>query len=230
MAKRAAVAGLAAACLTLHVTSHAAPLQDPAAAQTQAERYLQAQTVGLPGKVTIQVRPPRGALPACAALEAFQPVGSRNIGSTIVGVRCLAPAPWTVYLSAQVRVIGRYAVTSQPLPPNHVLGASDVSVREGDLGTLPADVVSDPAAMLGYRTVSGLAAGAPLRTTVLRPPLAVQEGQTARVILNGPGFSVQSEGQALANAGRGEPVRVRIGSGEVISGIAQDGQRVMVAF
>jgi flagella basal body P-ring formation protein FlgA len=227
LARRAA---LAAVCLALAATARAAAPQDPAAVQTQAERYLQAQTRGVPGKVTIRVRPPRSALPACAALEAFQPVGSRSVGSTIVGVRCLAPAPWTVYLSAQVRVIGRYAVTTQPLPPNHVLGASDVGVREGDLGMLPADVVSDPAAMLGYRTLSGLAAGAPLRTAVLRPPLAVQEGQTARVIVDGPGFSVQSEGQALANAGRGEPVRVRIGSGQVVSGIAQDGQRVMVAF
>ncbi|OJW91280.1 flagellar basal body P-ring formation chaperone FlgA [Thiobacillus sp. 65-1402] len=221
---------LAAACLSLAAAAHAADPQDPAALQAHAERFLKTQTSGLPGKVTIQVKAPRTALPACSALDAFQPAGSRSIGKISVGVRCLAPAQWTVYLPAQVRVIGPYAVTRQPLPTNHVLTAADIVLREGDLGSLPADVVTDADAMLGYRAVSGLAAGAPLRSALLRPPLAVQQGQVTRLVLNGPGFSVQSEGQALANAGRGDRVRVKTRSGQVISGVAHDGQQVVVAF
>lgn len=209
--------------------SYAADRQDPAAVPAHAIRFLQMQTASVRGKVTIEVKAPRAELPACAALDAFQPPGSRAIGKTTVGVRCLAPAPWTVYLSAQVRVIDRYAVTRQPLPANHVLTDADLLLSEGDLGELPVDVVSDPAAMMGYRTVSGLAAGAPLRTSMLKPPLAVQQGQTTRLLVNGPGFSVQSEGQALANASRGERVRVKTPSGQVVSGIAQDGQQVVVA-
>ena len=221
---------LAIACLTLSSVVHAANLQDPAALQDHAERFLKMQTRGQPGKVSIQVKPPRAELPACASLDAFQPAGSRSIGKISVGVRCLAPSQWTVYLSAQVRVVGSYAVTLQPLPANHVLSAADFTLREGDLGSLPADVVTNVDDMLGYRTVSGLAAGAPLRNALLRPPLVVQQGQITRVVLNGPGFSVQSEGQALANASRGDRVRVRTRSGQVVSGIAQDGQQVIVAF
>lgn len=221
---------LAAACLCVSAVIHAADRQDPAALQAHAERFLKTQTSGLPGTVSIQVRPPRSALPACSALDAFQPAGSRSIGKITVGVRCLAPNPWTVYLPAQVRVIGNYAVTRQPLPANHVLTAADITLREGDLGSLPADVVTDADAMLGYRAVSGLAAGAPLRSALLRPPLVVQQGQTTRLVMNGPGFSVQSEGQALANASRGDRVRVKTRSGQVISGVAHDGQQVVIAF
>ena len=210
--------------------SHAADQQDPAAVQAHAARFLKMQTASVGGKVMIEVKPPRTELPACAALDAFQPPGSRAIGKTTVGVRCLAPARWTVYLSAQVRVIDRYVVTRQSLPANHVLTDADLLLSEGDLGDLPVDVVGDPATMVGYRTVSGLAAGAPLRTSVLKPPLAVLQGQTTRLMLNGPGFSVQSEGQALANASRGDRVRVKTLSGQVVSGIAQDGQQVIVAY
>jgi flagella basal body P-ring formation protein FlgA len=216
-------------CLSSSVV-HAATQQDPAAVQAQAEHFLKRQTRGLPGKVSIQVEPPRSALPACSVLDAFQPVGSRSIGKVAIGVRCLAPTTWTVYLSAQVRVIGSYAVTRQPLPANHVLSAADFTLREGDLGTLPADVVTRIDDLQGYRTVSGLAAGAPLRTALLRPPLAVQQGQVTRVVVHGPGFSVESEGQALANASRGDRVRIKTRSGQVISGIAEDGQQVVVAF
>lgn len=223
--------GLAAvACLVLATGVHAADLQDPAAVQAHAERFLKKQSSGLPGKVTIQVAAPRATLPACSAFDAFQPTGSRSMGKTTVGVRCLAPTRWTVYLAAQVHVIGAYVVTREPLPANHVLSAADFTLREGDLGSLPVDVVTNADGLQGYRTVSGLAAGAPLRNALLRAPLAVQQGQTTRLVLNGPGFSVQSEGQALANASRGDRVRVKTPSGEVVSGVAQDGQRVVVTF
>lgn len=222
--------GRTLACLFLPAAVHAAALQDPAALQAHAERFLHTQTSGLPGTVTIEVKPPRSSLPACAALDAFQPAGSRGIGKTTVGVRCLAPSQWTVYLSAQVRVIGRYVATRRPLPANHILSAADLELREGDLGSLPGDLVSDAEAMPGYRTVAGLAAGAPLRTALLRAPLSVQQGQITRLVLSGPGFSVQSEGQALANGSRGDRVRVKTRSGQVVSGIAQDGQQVVVAF
>lgn len=221
---------MAAVCLFLTTGVQAAESQDPAALQRKAEQFLKMQASGLPGKLGIEVRPPRSELTACSALEAFQPPGSRNIGKTTVGVRCLAPSPWTVYLAAQVRLIGRYVVTRQPLPPNHVLTDADLALQEGDLGNLPPDVAQNISGLAGYRTVSGLAANAPLRNALLRPPLVVQQGQTTRLVLNGPGFSVQSEGQALANASRGDRVRVKTASGQVVSGVAQDGQQVVVAY
>ena len=222
--------GLALVLLSLSTLIQAAGQQDPAAIQAHAEQFLKTQNAGQPGKVSIQVKQPQVDLPACAALDAFQPVGGRRIGRISVGVRCMAPTAWTVYLSAQVSVVGSYAVTLQSLPANHILTAADFTLREGDLGSLPADVITNMDDMLGYRTVSGLAAGAPLRTASLRAPLVVQQGQTTRVVLNGPGFSVQSEGQALANASRGDRVRVKTRSGQVISGIAEDGQQIIVTF
>ena len=225
-----AVFGRAAlVCLCLSGAAHAAD-QDPAALQRHAEKFLKAQANGLPGKLSVSVKPPRSTLEACDALEAFQPPGSRNIGKINVGVRCLAPSQWTVYLPAQVKLIGSYVATSQALPANHILTMADLMLREGDLGLLTADVANNAEAIVGYRTVSGLAANAPLRAKLLRSPLVVQQGQTTRIVLNGPGFSVQSEGMALANASKGDRVRVKTASGQVVSGIAQDGQQVIVAY
>ncbi len=227
------IAGTARGFVALGVLAPAFALgaaQDPAALTAHAERFLRTQTTGLPGKVSIEVQPSRATLPACSALDAFLPVGSRALGKTVVGVRCLAPGTWTVYLQARVRAIASYAATARPLSARHALGPGDVVLREGDLGNLPADVVTDPEAILGYRAVSGLAAGAPLRTATLRPPLAVQQGQVTRLVVQGPGFAVRSEGQALANAAIGERVRIKTRSGQVVSGIAQENQQVVLAF
>ena len=229
-AGQSALKGLVLVCMCLPLIALAAGRQDPAALQAHAVQFLKKQTGGQPGKVSISVKPPRGTLPECAALDAFQPASSRRAGRTTVGVRCLAPTQWTVYLSAQVSVTGSYAVSRSALPANHVLTADDIAYREGDFGSLAADVITDATDMLGFRTLSGLAVGAPLRHALLRPPLVVQQGQTTRLVLNGPGFSVQSEGQALANASRGDRVRVKTRSGQVVSGVAHDGQQVVVAF
>ncbi|MFN3715114.1 MAG: flagellar basal body P-ring formation chaperone FlgA [Thiobacillus sp.] len=216
---------------TALLASHAfAANQSPAQIQAAAERYLLTQAGSHGGQVSVEVKSPRATLPACAAMEAFSMPGSRPVGKLTVGVRCLAPSTWTVYLAAQVKAVGPYVATARALPANHVLTEADLLLREGDLGQLPADVASQPAALAGYRTVSGVAAGAALRTGLLRPPQVVQQGQPTRIVLVGPGFLVQSEGQALANAGRGDRVRVKTASGQVISGIARDGQQVEVVF
>ncbi len=216
-------------CLCLSGAAHAAD-QDPATLLKHAEDFLKTQANGLPGKLSVSVKPPRSTLEACDALEAFQPAGSRPIGRTTVGMRCLAPSRWTVYLPAQVQLIGSYVATSQPLPANHILTETDLMLREGNLGLLTADVAQNIGAIVGYRTVSGLAVNAPLRASLLRSPLVVQQGQPTRIVLNGPGFSVQSEGMALANGSKGERVRVKTASGQVVSGIAEVGQQVVVAY
>lgn len=216
--------------LSFALTPAHARNQNPAQIQATAERFLHTQVGGHAGAVSVVVAAPRATLPNCAALEAFSMPGARSVGKFTVGVRCLAPTQWTVYLAAQVKAQGRYVTTTRALPAHHVITAADLAIREGDLGMLPADVAHDPEALVGFRTVSAVAAGAALRTGVLRAPLVVQQGQPTRILLTGPGFSLRSEGQALANASRGDRVRVRTAGGSVVSGIAQDGQQIEVVF
>ncbi len=217
------------ACL-LAASLPAAAATDPAAIGATAERFLAIQAGGLAERIEVEVTPPRAALADCKALDAFQMPGSRAVGKITVGVRCLAPTPWTVYLQARVRAFGRYVAAARALPPRHPLTATDLVQREGDLGILPADVARDAEALSGYQTVSGVASGAALRTGLLRAPRVVQQGQSTRLVVSGPGFSIRSTGQALADAGRGERVRVKTRSGQVVSGVAAADQQVEIAF
>jgi len=207
-----------------------APEHSPSALESAARHFLKARTSGMEGLVSIQVSPPLRALPRCEALEAFAPVGSPAIGKTSVGLQCHSPQRWTAYLPTEIRVISAYVVTRQALPPGHVIAESDLEARQGDLGTLPADMVTRAQQVVGYRTLSGLAAQAPVRSGLLRQPMAVQQGQSTRLTISGPGFSIATEGLALASAGREERVRVRTTSGHVVSGVAQSSQNVTVNF
>ncbi len=193
--------------------------------------YLRTQTQGLPGKVTYSISQldSRTQLSPCSAFEPFLPVGSRLWGKATVGVRCLGPATWTVYVPVQVNVAGDYFISARTMPAGYVIGAADIVVRSGDLSTLPATVITDQNQAIGKTVKNGFSAGQPLRSDQLIAAWAVQQGQSVKMLSSGPGFSVSSEGKALNNAVAGQLVQVRTNTGQTLSGIARPGGIVEIS-
>ena len=206
--------------------------QDPAAVRQAASEFLQSQSAGLPGKVTVTLGAldSRLALPACASLQAFQQPGARPWGKTTVGVRCMAPSAWTVYIQAQISVVTQYVAAATPLAQGQPIEAHQLALLEGDLGNLPNGVLTSPEQAVGRSPTVSLVAGAPLRGDTLRSKAAVQQGQAVRVVSKGQGFSVSAEARAIGNAADGQIVQVRTGNGAVISGVARNGGTVEVMF
>jgi flagella basal body P-ring formation protein FlgA len=208
------------------------PRQDLGALRQLAEQYLQTQSAGLPGQVSITVGAldQRMILAACAAPEAFQQPGARAWGKTTVGLRCGAPTPWTVYLQAQVSVQAEYVATALPLAQGQIIDASQLVMVKGDLAALPNGVITDMAQAVGRSSTMSLASGAPLRADQLRSKPVVQQGQAVRVVSSGAGFSVSREARAIGNAGEGQVVQVRTPTGAILSGVARAGGLVEVVF
>ncbi len=199
---------------------------------TAVDHYLHVQTQGLPGKVSYSAGPldQHTQLETCSAFEPFLPQGSRLWGKTTIGVRCLGPARWTVYVPVQVKIFGSYLVTARQLTPGQLLSGADVVSQSGDLGTLPAGVLTDPAQAVGKTVRNGIAAGQPLRGDFLIAPWAVQQGQSVKLVSAGAGFTVSNEGKALNNATDGQIAQVRTNSGQVVSGVARSGGIVEVSY
>lgn len=199
--------------------------QDPAGVRSEVTRFLRAQTVSLPGEVSIQVSEfaPDNVLPPCVQLEAFLPPGARAWGRVAVGVRCLAPSPWSAWVPAEVRVRGLYLVTAAPLAAGQLIGPADIRREAGELTTLAADTLTDPTQAVGHAARIGLAAGRPLAASHLRLPPAVVQGQPVKVISRGAGFQVANDGTALSTAGDGQPAQVRLANGQVLRGTARNG-------
>lgn len=188
-----------------------------------AERHARLQAQGLPGRVTVTVGrlDTRTQLPPCTAHEAYTPAGARMMGKTHVGVRCLGPNVWNVLVPVQISVTASYVTTARPLAAGQLLLAEDLVLLSGDLASQPTGIVTDPALAVGKTLKNSLAAGQPLRSDQLLAPLVVRQGQTVRLVTRGAGFAVSSEGIAINNASEGQVVRVRMGSGQVVSGIAK---------
>jgi flagella basal body P-ring formation protein FlgA len=148
----------------------------------------------------------------------------------MVGVRCSGPAPWTLYVAAQVRVAGSYVVTARPVPQGRALEAADLTTQQGELTQLPHSVLTDMRHAIGKTPTINLLPGEPLKQEMLKAALAIQQGQTVKVQSAGNGFRVSAEGLALNNAQDGQLAQVRTPSGQTVSGIARGAGVVEVRF
>jgi flagella basal body P-ring formation protein FlgA len=206
--------------------------QDIAAIKRTVEQFLQVQAGGLPGQVTVTVGAidPRMQLAACPDPQAFFMPGARAWGKTTVGVRCATPATWTVYIQANVTVVGEYIAAAAPLVQGQPIDANQLTVLKGDLTMLPAGIATDASQVIGRSASVSLPPGTPLRLDTLRSKPVVQSGQLVRLVSSGSGFSVSAEGRAMSTAGDGQVVQVKTGNGQQITGIAKTGGMVEVAF
>lgn len=208
-----------------------AAAQDIQLIRQAAEAYARQQTTQLPGQVTITVgniEPVQ--FPACAKLLAFLPVGAKLWGNSTVGVRCAEGANWSLYVPITVRVQGPVVVAARPLANGKLLAAEDVTVQNTELTQLPGGVVSDVNDVVGKTLGTGTSAGQALRQDMLRAALVVRQGQAVKLVAQGDGFKVSSEGRALANAAVGQTVQVKAQNGQTVSGVARPDGSVEVQF
>ncbi|MBK6402838.1 MAG: flagellar basal body P-ring formation protein FlgA [Rhodocyclaceae bacterium] len=206
--------------------------QDPVPVKHAIEEFLRVQVAGLPGEVTFTVGAvdANNQLTSCARFDVSLPPGARPWGRTNVTVRCMDQAGWSMFVPVHVRVVSDYLVTARPLAQGQSLTSADLARQRGDLSTLPAGILTDEQQALGRTARLSIGAGRPLRGDMLQQPLVVQQNQTVRVVTAGPGFQVANEGRALNNGLAGQVVQVRLGNGQIVSGIARPGGVVEIAF
>lgn len=212
--------------------SSAQARQDPGPVRKAIEDYLRVQTKGLPGQVSYSVGAidPNNSLASCTTFDVTLPSGTRPWGRINVAVRCTQAGGWSMFVPAQIRIVGNFLIAARPLAQGQVLAEGDVAGQTGDIAELPNGVLTEPRQAIGRTVALPVAAGKPLRSDMLRPAFVIQQGQSVKVVSSGPGFQVANEGRALGNAAEGQVVQVRLASGQVLSGIARPGGIVDISY
>lgn len=210
-------------------TASAAPV---APIQSAIAEFLNAQNKGLPGQASYSI----GAINAsglpddCRNLNVTMDANARPWGKTHVNVRCTEGSAWSLYVPVDIHVLINYVVSARPLTAGQVISAADIRQRQGDLADLPQGILTDLAQAIGQLTHVSLPADRPLRADMLRQPWVVKQGQNVKVVSGGISFQVSSDGRALNNAAAGQVVQVRLASGQVLSGIAQQDGAIAIAY
>jgi flagella basal body P-ring formation protein FlgA len=173
---------------------------------------------------------PHLRLAACEHTEAFLRSGAHLWGHSFIGYRCLQRPGWSISVPVTVRLYGPALVAAQSLPALQPLSASALRREEVEVTREPGGVVVDVAQLEDQVCTRNLEPGQPIPLNSLHSVPAVGQGDAVKLVGLGSGFSISTDGVALATAAVGENVRVRVESGRIVSGVARRGRVVEVAF
>jgi flagella basal body P-ring formation protein FlgA len=108
--------------------------------------------------------------------------------------------------------------------------SSDLELAETDWAEQQASVLARPALWVGQQAAYALQPGQALRQNMVRPVPAFGAGAQVRVRSGGQGFEIVVTGEALTAGLPGQPARVRLPGGKVVSGLVGDGQTVDIGL
>ena len=226
----------AAALGTVHLRAQTEADQQ-ATMVANSQRWLESAVVQAPPvqglalrmEVSVGALDPRLQLAPCAKVEPYLPPGSRLWGKSRLGLRCVSgTSRWNVFLPVTVKALGRAWVAKTNVLAGAMLAADDAMEAEVDWADDASPVVAHAEQWIGQVAARAWVAGQTVRQTMVKRAQVFQAGSQIRVLAQGAGFQVLSDGQALTAGVVGQPAKVRLDSGRVLSGVVQDGRTVVV--
>ncbi|MGI9218142.1 MAG: flagellar basal body P-ring formation chaperone FlgA [Hydrogenophaga sp.] len=168
-------------------------------------------------------------LAPCNKVEAHLPTGTRLWGRSRIGLRCVdGPTRWNVFVPVTVKAWGPAWVLRHPVASGATLSQDDAEMAEIDWAEQPASVLASPALWVGRQAAYSLQPGQALRQNMVRAAPAFAAGAMVKVSSAGTGFQVVVTGEAMAPGIEGQPTRVRLPGGKVVSGLVRDAQTVEI--
>ncbi|SFM91695.1 flagella basal body P-ring formation protein FlgA [Izhakiella capsodis] len=177
--------------------------------------------------IQVVVKTPQMQWPPCDNPQFSLPGNARLWGMMSVAANCDQKRR---YIQVQVQVTGEYVVAAQQISRGATVTPRDLNIVKGRLDTLPARTAMTPDDIVDAVALRDIMPGQPVNRMMVRQPWRVKAGQTVRVTASGNGFAVSSEGRAMNNATLAQPVRVRMPSGQIVSGKVNADGKILISL
>lgn len=135
--------------------------------------------------------------------------GSRFAGKTTVHLRCNSTTPWTIYVSAKIKLFGKVIQTATPLTKGHIINKHDLIATEQDLSTIKYGYFTDTEYLIGKQLKRRLPQNKIIKANYVKAPTLVKRGELVTIIAKNTGYSVKMTGTAMGTGGHGDRIRVK---------------------
>ncbi|MEJ2425704.1 MAG: flagellar basal body P-ring formation chaperone FlgA [Candidatus Thiodiazotropha sp.] len=176
-----------------------------------ASRYLAQNLVPDNPQARIELTPldHRLKLTRCESpLEAFSPPGGIKVGHTSVGVRCDTPAPWTLYVSADVAIEVPVVVVTRDLSRGEAIQAADLALQVADTSHLLRGYYESTGAVVGETLKRNLRRGQVVTPSMLVVRKTVKRGEQVTILADTGSIQVRMQGKALKQGNPGDLITV----------------------
>lgn len=164
------------------------------------------------GRYEIQVNQldPRLHMPQCdKELTASLESPAKPLGRVTVKVRCEGASPWTVFVPAQVRLFRDVVTTTRPLRRTGIVEPEDVILRERDISAISQGYLTTLDQAIGQRLTRPMVADQVVTLVNLEQAEVIRKGDQVVITARSGTLSVRMPGEALANGGMAEQIRVK---------------------
>lgn len=170
-------------------------------------------------KVDIEYIDSKVKLPSCSGpIDVALPARVRPWGRINLQLRCQTGKGWFLSLPIKVLVFGEYVLTTKFIQAGSKIISSDLRMIEGDLSSLPDDVVRSINEVTGRQAVRAIQTGGYISLNNLKEPSVIRVGDRVRVQVIGAGFQATGEGIAQTSGSINEIIKIRLPDGQVLQG------------
>ena len=159
-------------------------------------------------EVSVAALDSRLRLADCSDLQ-ITPRGQQQHGRISIALKCQAPTAWSVFMTAEVRVMLPVITMATPLPRGAILEESHLTTSVQDISRLRTQRLLQPVNGIGMQLKRPLSAGSVVYLSALKQPLAIRRGEKITIIASRGSVQISVPGESLDNGQRGEQIRVR---------------------
>ncbi|TRW48802.1 flagellar basal body P-ring formation protein FlgA [Aliidiomarina halalkaliphila] len=208
---------------------HAVQADDNRALVQAVQQFLYAETQGLADEVVIEVIQPNAQFGHCVQPQPFFPnPAQRSVGRVSVGVRCGGQGQQVRYMQAQITLMGHYVVAAQNILPGTLLTLDMLTMDYGELPRNGGDTILEKEQLLGKLVRRSLRQGQVFQSHMVQSAPVIRRGDRVSVTVQGSGFEISREGEAMDEGGVGDTIRVRLSQREIVSGQVKAEARVII--
>jgi flagella basal body P-ring formation protein FlgA len=136
-----------------------------------------------------------------------------------------------VWTTVTIEVLANVVITKKPLGRHKPITEDDIMVLEMDLAKVPADVITDPEAVLGKRTRRAIGSKTVLRANLVEFPPLVKRGDVVVIVAETNGLKITALGQVKKKGARGDRIPVvNFESKKVLYARVMDANTVKIDF
>lgn len=128
----------------------------------------------------------------------------------------------TQYIQIYVSVIGKYFVANQPISAGTQITEDHIKMRSGQLDQLPASVIIDKAEIINKIAIRNINNEEPLKSAMLQKNWRIKAGQIVKVMINGDGYLIATNGKALSNGALDDLINIKLQSGNIVEGLVTE--------
>jgi flagellar basal body P-ring formation protein FlgA len=137
-----------------------------------------------------------------------------------ISVQVSCANAWSIYVPVDLAIFRPVVIAVKPLAPGSTIDDDDVQLAETDITQLFGQYLTQLNDVIGMSAKRAIAAGRPMLSQQLAPPLYVRRGDSVVINAESSAISIKTTGVALTDGRRGEQIRIKNpGSTRVINAL-----------